>query len=300
MVLGKLLLMAAVGSHYQTMDLLMAGVNHLRMNYKGQVDVFLMHYDNSNSAWLDRNASWYEGNVQNSSFASGIKWFLVKKEIDSYQKIGHYSWVWVMDEDVDITKTDVSKMIALASESGSPIVGPAILSPPGHHSRPVGRVARLLQESANFRGRTDCQPGDHMCRYQVPDPGCRWSYTRFIEVMTPLLRPQALWQVVQQCDACITELSTWGLNSVWCSIAAKTAGLPRDRGCSLIDQTPIVHTNYRSHIKYTSTEGSKRKKNGQTLGLHSENVAQRDKVRSLFPNDYVETEVVSWKPICVP
>eukprot|EP00415_Alexandrium_ostenfeldii_P002894 UN2894 len=42
--------------------------------------------------------------------------------------------------------------------------------------------------------------------------------------------------------------STWGLNRVWCIVAATDSGA-RGRSCAIIDETPILHYNFRTHPK---------------------------------------------------
>mmetsp|Transcript_98144 Transcript_98144/g.184567 ORF Transcript_98144/g.184567 Transcript_98144/m.184567 type:complete len:378 (+) Transcript_98144:35-1168(+) len=299
---GKLLFMTAVGSNPESMDLIIRGVNHLRKSYNGTVDVFLMHYDKTNKHWLDHDRDWYLGNVQKSSRIPGIKFSLVSKVITNFRDIRGYSWIWVMDDDVDITQTNVSKLIRLAEESGSPIVGPAIDHPPLQPGQipnkrwaPVGRNENVLQDRMNESAQTNswarhyCKPGDPICRYQQADLNCRFSYTQIIEVMTPLFRPQALWQMIHECEGCISDESIWGIDLIWCSLSAKLYGLPTDKGCALIDRASVVHTDKQTLPKYDPQEQAR---------IQGTNSAQLDRVAASYPDD-INWASFAWKPKCV-
>jgi len=330
----KLLLMIAVGSNPRDMNLVMANINHLRMHYDGQVDVFLNHYDKTNETWLRHKAFWYTANVQNESFVDGLKFPMVSKVISDFQQIANYSWIWVMDEDIDITQTNIPEMFTVAEETGSPIVAPAIRFPPDVVDRtswvmdgginitkttsetvtaaeksaspsldtaaeksasPSPDPAKRFPRKAPWMGGgtpnilSDCNPGHILCAYQKADSKCRFSYTRWVEVMTPLLRPQALWQTVRECEGCITDVTDWGIDSVWCSRSAKLFGLPKDRGCALLDQSPVFHTSSQTLPK-----------NQPELreGFMKSSYAWQKHVKDLYPDDFVLPDG-SWKPQCV-
>jgi len=294
--LEKLLIIVPVGSNPESMDLLMQNVDHLRAQYTGHVDVFVIQYENADSSWMARYSSWYKKNVQLNFYISGIKFPLVSKVVTNFQQIKNYSWIWVLDDDIDITQTDLPNLFALAKESGSPLVGPAIRFPPGFKElRPVGRKeVSLAQESeSHYR----CQPGgvdEWLCRFQTANASCRFSYTPFVEVMAPLFRPLALWQIFHECEGCFSDKSVWGLDFVWCSLSAKVYNLPRERGCALIDQAAVIHNNAKSMPKYGREADQIRK----------ENKEQKEKVAKLHGADWVKKIVGApsddtWKPLCV-
>jgi len=288
---GKLLFMTAVGSKAASMDLVVKDVNHLRTHYTGDVDVFFMHYDGSNDAWLDRHGLWYAHNVRNRSLTRGIKFPLVSSVITDYRQIEDYSWVWVMDEDIDITQSDISKLFILADESESPIVGPAISSPPGIVqpiiNSPYARTPQSLVEGSETSN-TWCNPGDPQCLYQSADPKCRFSYTNFIEVMAPLFQPLALWEILKVNTGTFSDRSVWGLDLVWCSLAAKVYAIPRKRGCALIDKSPVIHTHGKSLPKYGPEQDK----------IQQQNVEQYNKVINSYAEDAVFTDGW-WKPQCM-
>lgn len=298
---GSILFMTAVGSDPDSMDLIIKDINHLRKSYNGTVDVFLMHYDQTNKHWLRRHKEWYLKNVQKTSRIPGIKFSVASQVLTEYKDIRGYSWVWIMDDDVDITKTNVSKLIRLAEESGSPIVGPAIDAPPLRPGQTPKKMKIVGRDESIFQDRKEasnqsldsfkhyCKPGDPMCMYQKADTVCRYSYTKIIEVMTPLFRPQALWEMLHECDGCISDQSIWGLDLVWCSLAAKLYGLPTGQGCALIDRASVVHTNKKTLPKYDPDEESR---------LANINTKQLHKIADRFPDD-VTWASYSWKPRCV-
>jgi len=280
--LRKLLLITAVGSKPENMNLVMANVNHLRKYYDGHVSVFLNHYDEANELWLRQNASWYADNVQNKSFVQGFKFPAVSHVISDFQQVADYSWIWVMDEDIDITKTNISEMFTVAEESGSPIVAPAIRFPPDIVD--TTRRISLLQ--------LRCSPGSTHCGYQKADPRCRFSYTRYIEVMTPLFRPRALWHTVRECEGCITDATDWGLDLIWCSRSAKLFNIPKHQGCALLDQSPVIHTSGKTLPIHTKKDRQERKWVTKTFDwLHH--------IEKAYPDDFVQLNG-TWKPQCVP
>jgi len=281
---GPLLLIVAVGSKPENMDLIMADVNHLRNHYNGRVDVHLQHYDQSKQAWLKYSPQWYKNNVQHDSYKQGFKMPAVSKFISHYDQIKDYDWVWLMDEDIDVTKIEIPKMFSMALETGSPIVGPSLQSP-------LGKIGNR----SKFDGKNlpsmfmDCVHGDIPCLYQSPDARCRYSYTKYIELTTPLFRPPALWQALHQCEDCFTNFTDWGLDFIWCSRAAELYELPQNRGCALLDQSPVTHRDMRTLPIH----------NKQKQEWQQESMEHVKSIEQTYPEHFV-TPNWQWKPECVP
>jgi len=280
---GKILFMTAMGSNASSLDLLMTNVNHLRAEYSGIVDVSVMHYREPDSSWMTKNRQWYDQNVQQAFHDPGQKIPLAAKVIHDFQMIADYSWIWLADDDINITQTRIPVLLTLANESGSPIVGPAITSPPGVYTRPP-----IRSDTAEFQDKTEtdllaslynhlqCKPEGIECALQAPHPKCRFSYTSYVEVLAPLFRPKALWQSLHECKECYTDTSMWGLDLVWCSRAAKLYGLPTDKGCALIDQSPIIHMDGRSLPEHGPNQAQ----------VEEQNFAQLYKMQRLYPEDF--------------
>jgi len=123
----KVLLYWAAKYSSKIMDLIMKNVNHLRSSGL-DCDVLIAHYDLQQALWRKRNATWYDKNVLWGFDKSGWKVHLLKDfaEQQPLQKKG-YSWVWMIDEDMDLTQVNATQLFRDADDSQALIVGPSFV-----------------------------------------------------------------------------------------------------------------------------------------------------------------------------
>eukprot|EP00746_Dinoflagellata_sp_MGD_P152465 gnl/MRDRNA2_/MRDRNA2_83688_c0_seq4.p1 gnl/MRDRNA2_/MRDRNA2_83688_c0~~gnl/MRDRNA2_/MRDRNA2_83688_c0_seq4.p1 ORF type:complete len:311 (+),score=39.82 gnl/MRDRNA2_/MRDRNA2_83688_c0_seq4:105-1037(+) len=221
-------------------------VDHLRANYSsGRVDVVFLHYDSKQDSWKNTvGAEWYKSNVQGSMQEAGGKFHLLQKYFTDESQMKKYAWIWAIDEDFDITGINIRSMMETAKASGSKIVAPTVkfLHKTTEGDGAVQAVEFDPFHNADFpKSFVKCVEGNPMCNFQAPQTGCKYRYSNFIEVMMPMFRPDALWQILTQCDHCIHEHSLWGLPNLWCKfVAAKSQMKDTMKACTLLDQHPAV------------------------------------------------------------
>jgi len=242
-------------------DLVQKNVAHARASAgRGCCEVFLAHYDEQGAeAWPQ---DWYKSEVAGNMSESGFKFQLLQR---GYERHGRrwesqYSFVWVLDEDMDLQGTNMSQVLKLANESSSFIIGPSLKQ-------------------------TD---GEIQWKIQEPDPMCAFRYTNYVEVIAPILRTSALHTILEDCVGCIHEETVWGLDGVWCKFAGSVLR-PKDpdSACAILDATPVVHRNWKTlNGKYTKT------KSGIFPGLSRGNFQLKGdhdakEVKKRYPNFYV-------------
>jgi len=224
--------------------------------------------------------SWYDAHVRYSLEYHGLKVWMAKDvllsrlkgsspELNSYGlDLSSYEYLWMVDEDADLSGLDLRLMIDLARESGSGILTPAFATRQGlqamrrsgeaGEAAETGRVGEVgaLGESGGSGGRGEgrgadggllrCQYNDSVCSFQEPQSQCRFRYVNFVEVSFALVKPQVFRAVVEGCPGCLPDRqSTWGVDRVWCSVADLDSQGPA-RSCAVLDATPIVHQNHRT------------------------------------------------------
>jgi len=255
----EFLYFAPVGSDPKVMSLVKENVRNLRATFgKDQVDVFLAHYDENSTYWKTCDEAWYSSNVQFHSDAKGKRKFSLAVKLFKHFDLSPYKWVWMADEDLDAHATDLRKMVDVADASGAVINLPAFTQPVGNMSFP----------------------------FQAPHTECEYRLTDIVEVIFPFFRPASLEAVLYQCDGCIGEESTWGLNSVWCTFVQNKLRL-KDLACSIIDAAPVIHADFRTIPgKYAGAgiTASNRSVNKDFKGV---NLKQKWNVMAKHPDEFV-------------
>eukprot|EP00415_Alexandrium_ostenfeldii_P003010 UN3010 len=139
-------------------------------------------------------------------------------------------------------------MLILMAQSNANIATPAFVNS-HYHSSPTSAFERT---GVNATDEAWCQSFEDMCKFQLPSRNCQYRYTNFVEVSFVIIKPAALRQVLGGCEKCLPHRdSTWGLNRVWCGVAAGNL-TTFEKSCAIIDATPIFHYNFRTHAKYKS------------------------------------------------
>lgn len=237
----SVLIFWAVKSSDNVMELVMKNVNHLRETYNGNADVYLAHYDLHKDRWLRTHGEWYNQNIQFSADRKGYKFQLAQALLtksDALTSISKYDWVWVLDEDIDFTSTNIPLLFSEAKATGSLLVLPAF---------------RELALDPTSEG--DADGNGLSYPMQQPVKNCRFRYVPMVEVIFPLIRPQALWQILTNCEHCIHAKTVWGLDRMWCSFSARMLGRQREQACAILDQTPVLHRNFRSLLGKYQADG---------------------------------------------
>jgi hypothetical protein len=253
----------SVSSEDRVISLVKNNVNHLRSLFGTTFDVYLAHYDLNRSVWK-QDDRWYDREVTYSAQQKGYK-FLLAQQLFKHFDLNRYQWVWLLDEDVDFTRTNVVQMFRIADRAGGLISLPT-----------------FTQDGNTPHERELCYP------HQLPNPECIYRYTNLVEVIFPFIRPNALHDVLYECKHCLHRNTSWGLNSVWCAFAAHRSGTDPTKACVLIDSTPVIHRNYR-----TLPEKYFQSKHGQTLKnfsfSHSAEWSKLD-VKHWHPDEFVSAE----------
>eukprot|EP00441_Pelagodinium_beii_P033623 CAMPEP_0197633336 /NCGR_PEP_ID=MMETSP1338-20131121/9721_1 /TAXON_ID=43686 ORGANISM="Pelagodinium beii, Strain RCC1491" /NCGR_SAMPLE_ID=MMETSP1338 /ASSEMBLY_ACC=CAM_ASM_000754 /LENGTH=339 /DNA_ID=CAMNT_0043204979 /DNA_START=39 /DNA_END=1058 /DNA_ORIENTATION=+ len=216
----ELLVFWSVGSERRVQTLVKKNVAHLHMTLgRRNVNVYLAHYDLQQAAWGD-GTPWYAENVKFSAQQKGQKWQLAQSLLKGVN-LARYSWIWILDDDVDFSDTNVTRMLQLAEEAKIEIGIPA-----------------FTQDGVNSSDTKHSYP------FQLPQADCLYRYSGMVEVIFPFFRPVALETVLFDCEHCIHNQSVWGLDYIWCSRVAHKVGKDRYKTCAVIDAAPVVHRNF--------------------------------------------------------
>jgi len=223
-------------------ELLQANVKHLR-NTGISFDLLLGHYDQKKKKWLKKDKSWYDKEVRWGVDLEGFKVHLladvVQKKRAEGMQFEDYDWVWMLDEDIDITRMNPSLFFGDMESSSAMIVAPAFLQVKPETTVAVkaknpDRIDEKLLEDPYYPMNTP--QWDHKVRY-VP----------LVEIIMPMVRPQAL-KAFFDCPDCLAPYnSDWGIDHIWCAYTAKSVQVDETKVCAVVDHSgPIYHLNYGS------------------------------------------------------
>lgn len=259
---SEVLIFWAVSSKPAVQELVRRNVEHAR-SYEGEgerplrFDVYLAHYDHRQSDWMaDPDAErWYKDNVRYSWQKSGIKFRLAQELLtDTRVDLRAYDWLWILDEDADFRRIDLTLMLQDAQESGSVILTPAIIANDTQlawNSSDAAKTSLLsVSQEVSASSQSGCQPADQICNFQAPHRSCRYRYVNFIEVSFPLVRPKAFQAVRANCRNCFHRQSIWGLDHVWCRLAASAMKVNETVSCAILDRAGLIHQNFKTLSKW--------------------------------------------------
>jgi hypothetical protein len=204
----------------------MANIAHAREQLT-QMDVYLAHYDSRQDLWKKRDPEWYRKNIDFASDSSGYKFQMMRRILSGGDPFApdlkKYAWVWALDEDVDFTTTNLPRLFEIAKDSG------ALLGLP-----------TFTELDGNGRNKNLNYP------MQMPQDGCSFRYSPVVEVIFPFIRPAVLSALFHDCHNCIHEKSVWGLDRIWCTWSARLFHRNPSHACVLIDETPVIHKNFKT------------------------------------------------------
>lgn len=270
------LLFWAVSAQPRVMSLVVQNVGAVRKHLQ-HADVFLAHYDKKRNAWLENDVEWYDRNVKFSEERNGFKFQLMRELLvggatEDFD-LRRYTWVWALDEDVDFHSTNLPLMFSLADASGALLALPA-----------------FTESGATRRERELSYP------LQQPKSGCRYRYSPVVEVIFPMFRSTVLTLLLEKCDHCIHQKSSWGLDRMWCSWAARNVGHDARKTCAILDETPVQHLNFKT------LKGKYIKPGSGAISPTFQNTANVDlqDVSMHYPLDFVKgsaASIQSWECI---
>lgn len=213
----KLLLFWAVGTRDDAKELIQKNLRTARESAGDDCcEVFLAHYKGGPDDWPEE---WYSANVVGHTEQTGFKFQLLQNAFKSGAlNEKRYDFVWVLDEDIELS--NVGENLKIAEDSGALISGPAMWQT----NRGVDWQINAVQQQ------------------------CRYRYTNFVEVIAPLIRTEALEPILSDCEGCIHTNSVWGLDGVWCNFVASR--LPKlvtpQTSCSIMDAAFVNHLDRKT------------------------------------------------------
>lgn len=267
----SLLLFMAVGDFERASTLVKENLEHLRESLGDvcKTEVFLNHYDSGKQTWQQRSEKWaerwYEKHVTYSANKSGFK-LQAMRTLMTQINMTQYDWIWAVDEDVNMTKTDIKQLLHLADHSGALIAMPAFTQ----------------------RGDTELEQ-EMSYPMQAPNSECLYRYAPVLEVIFPLFRPAALKHILWNCNDCFGETTVWGLDRMWCAFSARLMERDRDTACAIIDDAPVVHQNFKTlKGKYNKDDGVNGvTEEGYSMRYHDMSMAWMRRVQALHRADFV-------------
>lgn len=164
-------------------------------------DLMLIYYGKD-----DNKAKEYEQNCDFFIRRVGQKYPTLKYIIhDNLEVLVNYEYIWLPDDDVEITTESLNYLFELSKERSFFISQPAVVSP-------------------------------HIISHVITKPvnGALFRYTNFVEPMAPCFKRDILLQLYQEFDLSATG---WGLDFLW----NHRLGNPVDK-LAIIDDIVMVHT----------------------------------------------------------
>jgi hypothetical protein len=176
------------------------GDNSLHSNWiHKDFDLVLIYYGDNNDT-----AQSYTNHTPYVYTAKGEKYHLLKSFIqDNVEFISKYDYIWLPDDDVDISPENINKLFNIAKEYNLFIAQPAM----------NGYVSHEITK---------------------PIPNSLLRYTNFVEVLAPLFNTETLLKVYNTFDL---NYSSWGYDYLWPHLL----GYPQN-SVAIIDDVVMTHT----------------------------------------------------------
>ncbi|OLP78858.1 hypothetical protein AK812_SmicGene40922 [Symbiodinium microadriaticum] len=241
----RLLLFWPVDNSKRTVTQVKKNVHYIRSSLGDDCcHVMLAHYKGKPDDW---GSQWYKDNVAGSYVGPGFKFKFMR---DAYMKAmnveesweSKYEYVWGLDSDLDLTGTNLTKLLEMARLSNALIVGPTFVgkgvnwvkpsgvrkkgsgkaakhSPKAHkkHSHPAAKAEKdkVTSQHVGVEPRAQCKlraPRPHKASSLQEQAHQDYRHTDFVELTAPLLSPAALPIVFNQCTSvAVLRLETGGL-----------------------------------------------------------------------------------------
>jgi len=246
----RVLVFLAAGSTPRTMETTKHNIDNLKSHSLIESEVYLAHYDGHKDKWQQSEGEWYSTNVNYSVEDQGGKFLMAQRQLPELLAKQRYDWIWLVDEDVDFANTNITRMFLDAGQTEAYIVQPALISGPKIDVPFRHMKAKAALLSLDSTVNVGCQPGEPMCDHLAPNRKCLFRYVNLVEVMTPIIRQDALLSILTACPGCIHERSVWGLDKMWCAWIAAQYNKLDTTGCAVLDRVGVVHMNQRTITKW--------------------------------------------------
>lgn len=176
------------------------GDNSLHSNWINKdFDLVLIYYGDNNDI-----AQSYINHTPYVYTSKGEKYHLLKSFIqDNVEFISKYDYIWLPDDDVDISPENINKLFNIAKEYNLFIAQPAM----------NGYVSHEITK---------------------PIPNSLLRYTNFVEVLAPLFNTETLLKIYNTFDL---NYSSWGYDYLWSYLL----GYPQN-SIAIIDDVVMTHT----------------------------------------------------------
>lgn len=163
--------------------------------YRSNYDVFLIYYGDGEG---------FSSDAKNYMKRKGSKFHLIADVLDEHPDIlSKYSYVWMPDDDICLTVSDVNRLFKIAEQYGLWICQPSLMGWYG--------LATTLHQN-----------------------DCLLRYTNYVEIMCPCFDVEAL----KKCKLTFREnKSGWGIDALWNVILEH----PTNK-LAIIDDVVAVHT----------------------------------------------------------
>jgi hypothetical protein len=188
-----------------------SSLHHNWISNNRKYDIALIHYDDSEIDF---------SNVEYYSKIKGQKYKIIKKFIENNLDIfGKYNYIWLPDNDIEISVDDINKLFQISSENDLYLSQPSM----------SGYISHEITS----------KKGDSI------------RYTNFVEVLAPLFKNYILLKLYNTFDE---NESSWGYDYLWPFLL----GYPENK-IAILDQINMIHTkpvgvNYSRFKKHPSQE----------------------------------------------
>jgi hypothetical protein len=176
------------------------GDNSLHNNWINKdFDLVLLYYENN-----EDTARSYTNHTPYVYVAKGEKYHLLKSFIqDNIEFISKFDYIWLPDDDVDISPENINRLFNISKEYNLSISQPAM----------DGYVSHEITK---------------------PVPNSLLRYTNFVEVLAPLFNKETLLKVYNTFDL---NYSSWGYDYLWPHLL----NYPQN-SIAIIDDIVMTHT----------------------------------------------------------
>jgi len=172
-------------------------------------DLYLVNYSDTPGMYRDDADRYFE--------IPGFKLQIVAQAIrESREQVRQYSAVWLPDDDLGISATQVNRLFRLFEENDLDLGQPAVAN----------------------------EYFNHIVTHR--EPGCRMRFVNFVEMMCPLFRTKVL---LDQLHLFTLNQSGMGINYLWSqnTLNRKLPGDPlHHKNVAIIDEVSVIHRKKQS------------------------------------------------------
>ena len=186
------------------------------------IDVYAVHYTNSSYINFHENMRkyLYANRLQLGARKMGALFDAIHKGY-----LDEYSHVWIMDDNVKITRNSIDTMKQAVQNTSALVYQPAII-------------------------------GSHIPLVR-PNNTCSYRYTDYVEIMSPIIETAALQHVLEHLHR-TDAYSDWGLDMLWCKWLSASFKIDQSMACAIIDDATATKIRKKSSYSYARALNDKR------------------------------------------